>query len=139
MNFTTRGFLSSLRLLPSTLCRSSQSLFHPLQSSSFSFFFSLGFSTPSIVARASLAFMYFCAFKSISAIILGGFFARETTNSLDFNPALKAFSYTLSSASSTSKVPRVKRVTYDLKVSFFPCLMVSKWLASLFGRCLSTK
>ena len=29
--------------------------------------------------------MYFCAFRSISAIVLGGFFVSETTNSLNFN------------------------------------------------------
>jgi len=55
-------------------------------------------------------------------------------NSLDFNPALKVVSYTLSSASSTSKVSRVKRITYDLRVSFSPCLMVSKWSVGLSGR-----
>ena len=99
----------------------------------------MGFSTPYIAAKASSAFIYFCAFKSISAIVLEGFFAKETTNSLDFNPALKVVSCTLSSASSTSKVSRVKRVTYDLRVSFFPCLMVSKWSVGLFGRCPPTK
>ena len=36
-----------------------------------------------------------------------------TINSLDFNPALKVFSYTLSSISSTSKVSLVKRFTYE--------------------------
>ena len=101
--------------------------------------FSLGFSTPSIPTKVSLAFIYFYAFKSISAIFLEGFFARETTNSLDFNWALKVVSYTLSSTSSTSKFSRVKRITYDLKVSFSPYLMVSKWFASLFGRCPPTK
>ena len=80
-------------------------------------------------------FMYFYALKSISTIVLRGFFTREITNSLDFNLALKAVSYTLSSTSSTSKVPQVKRVTYDLTVSFSPCLMVNKWSTSLFGRC----
>ena len=139
MNFTARGFLSSLRLLPSTFYQSSQSFFRHLRSSSFSFFFSLDFSSPLIAARVSSAFICFYAFKSISAIILGGFFARETTNSLDFNPALKVVNCTLSSASSTSKVPRVKCVTYDLKVSFSPCLMVGKWSAGLFGRYPSTK
>ena len=134
MNFTVWGFLSYLYLFPSTFWRSTRSLFRPLRSSSFSFFFSLGFSTPYIAAKASSAFIYFCAFKSISAIVLEGFFARETTNSLDFNPTLKVVSCTLSSASSTSKVSRVKHVTYDLRVSFFPCLMVSKWSAGLFGR-----
>jgi len=53
--------------------------------------------------------MYFYAFRSIFAIVLGGFFASETTNSLDFNPALKVVNCTLSSASSTSRVSRVKR------------------------------
>ena len=114
-----------------TICRSR---FHPLQSSSFSFLFSLGFSPSSITARVSLAFMYFYAFKSISVIVLEGSFAIETTNSLDFNPALKIISCTLSFASSNSKVSWVKRVTYDPGVSFSPCLMVCKWSASLF-RC----
>ena len=77
--------------------------------------------------------MYFYAFRSISAIVFGGFFANETTNSLDFNPALKVVSCTLSSA--TSNVSRVKRFTYDLRVSFCPCLMVSKWFAGLLGCC----
>ena len=79
--------------------------------------------------------MYFYAFRSISAIILGGFFESETTNSLDFNPALKVVNYTLSLATSTSRVSRVKRFTYDLRVSFFPYLMVSKLFASLIGCC----
>ena len=90
----------------------------------------LGLSTPSIDAKASSSFIYFCAFKSISAIVLGGFFTRETMNSLDFNPTLKVVSCTLSFASSTSKVSRVKCVTYYLGVSFSPCLMVSKWSIS---------
>ena len=66
----------------------------------------------------------------------------ETTNFLDFNPVLKVVNYTLSLASwpsSTSRVSRVKHFTYELKVSFFPCLMVSKWSASHFGRCPLTK
>ena len=74
-----------------------------------------------------------------SCRLLGGFFAKETTNSLDFNPALKVVSCTLSFASSTSKISRVKRVTYDLRVSFSLCLMVSKWSAGLFGHCLLMK
>ena len=83
--------------------------------------------------------MYFCAFKSISAIILRGFFVSETMNSLDFIPALKVINYTLSLASSTSKVSRVKCFTYDLMVSFSPCLMVSKWSTGLLRRCPPTK
>ena len=63
----------------------------------------------------------------------------ETTNSLDFNPALKVVNCNLSSASSTSKFSREKCFTYNLKVSFSHCLMVSKWYAGLFGRCLPTK
>ena len=83
--------------------------------------------------------MYFYAFKSISTIILGGFFVNETTNSLDFNPALKDVNCTLSSASSTSRVSQVKRFTYDLRVSFSLCLMVSNWFAGRFRHCLPTK
>ena len=64
---------------------------------------------------------------------------NETTNSMDFNLALKVVNYTLSSTSSTSKVSRVKHFTYDLRVSFSLCLMVSKWSAGLFGRCPPTK
>ena len=60
-------------------------------------------------------------------------------NSLDFNPALKFVSCTLSLVSSTSKISRVKRFTYDLRVSFSPYLMVSKWSASLLGHCPLTK
>ena len=86
-------------------------------------------------ANASSAFMYFCAFRSISAIVLGGFFASETTNSLDFSPALKVINYTLLLASFTSRVSWVKRFTYNLSASFSPCLMVSKWSAGLLGRC----
>ena len=63
----------------------------------------------------------------------------ETTNSLDFNPALKVVNCNLSSASSTSKFSQVKCFTYNLKVSFSHCLMVSKWSAGLFGRCPPTK
>ena len=63
----------------------------------------------------------------------------ETINSLDFSPALKVINYTLSSASSTSKVSRVKHFTYDLRVSFSPCLMVSKWSAGLLGCYPPTK
>mgnify|MGYP007088661151 CR=1 FL=1 len=99
----------------------------------------MGFYTPSIVAKAFLTFIYFYAFRSISAIVLGGFFAKETTNSLDFNPALKVVSCTLLFASSTSKVSQVKHVTYDLRVSFSPCLIVSKWSAGLFGCWLPMK
>ena len=55
-----------------------------------------------------------------------GFFASEATRSLDLNPALKVVSCTLSSASSTSKVSRVKRFTYDHRISFSPCLIVSR-------------
>ena len=88
-----------------------------------------------IVAKASSAFMYFCAFRSIFAIIFEGFFTSETTNSLDFNPSLKVVSCTLSSASFTFRVSRVKCFTYDLKVSFSSCLTVSKWSATLFERC----
>ena len=128
-----------LVLNPSTFWRFARSLFHPLWSSSFSFFFSLGFFASSFAAKASSTFIYFYAFKSIFAIVLGGFFAKETTNSLDFNPALKVVSCTLSFASSTSKISRVKRVTYDLRVSFSLCLMVSKWSAGLFGHCLLMK
>ena len=133
VNFTARGFLSSLHLFPSTFWRSARSLFRPLQSSSFFFFFSLGFSTPSIVANASSTFIYFYTFKSISAIVLEGFLAKETMNSLNFNPALKVFSCTASSTLSTSNVSQVKCITYNLRLSFSPCLMVSKWSAGLFG------
>ena len=58
---------------------------------------------------------------------------------IDFNLALKVVSCTLLSTSSTSSVSRVKRFTYDHKVSFSPCLMVSKWFTGLFGCCLPTK
>ena len=83
--------------------------------------------------------MYFYAFRSISAIIRGGFFASEITNSLDFNLALKVISYTLSSASSTFKVSWMKHFMYDLKVSFSPYLIVSRWSVCLFRHCLPTK
>ena len=33
----------------------------------------------------------------------------------------------------------MKCITYDLRVSFSPCLMVSRWYAGLFGRCPPTK
>ena len=59
----------------------------------------------------------------------------ETTNSLDFNPTLKVVNCTLSSVSSTSRVSRVKHFMYDLRVSFSPYLMVSKWSAGLFRHC----
>ena len=83
--------------------------------------------------------MYFYAFKSIFATVRWGLFTSETTNSLDFNLALNIFSCTLSSFLSTSKVFWVKRFTYDLRISFSPCLMVSKWFAGLFRRCPSMK
>ena len=83
--------------------------------------------------------MYFWAFSSISTIVRGGFFISETTNSLDFNPTLKAVNCTLSSASSTFKVSQVKRFTYDLRVSLSPCLIVNKWFVGLFGCYPSTK
>ena len=110
-------------------------------SSTIVFLPSLFTSLPSsfIAAKASSVFMYFCAFKSISAIVLGGFLVSETTNSLDFNPALKVVNCTLSSTSSTFRVSRVKRFTHDLMVSFSPCLVVSKWFAGHFGRCPPTK
>ena len=59
----------------------------------------------------------------------------ETTNSLDFNLALKVVNFTLSSVLSTSKVSRVKCFTYNLRVSFSPYLMVSKWSIGLLERC----
>ena len=76
---------------------------------------------------------------SISTIVLGGIFTSETTKSLDFNLALKVVNYILSSALSTSTVSRVNRFMYDLRVSFSPYLIVSKWLAILFGCCPPTK
>ena len=60
-------------------------------------------------------------------------------NSLDFSPTLKIVNCTLSLGSSTSKVFQVKHFTYDLRVSFSHCLMVSKWSASLLGYCPSMK
>ena len=111
VNFSGQGFLSSLLLFPSSFRRSTRSLFCPLRSSSFSFFFSLVLSTPSMAAKASSAFMYFYAFNNASGIVLGGFLAREAIKSLDFNPALKVVSCTLLSVSSTSSIPRVKHVT----------------------------
>ena len=113
---------------------SGRSLFCPLRSSSF-LPLSPGFSMSLMAAIASSAFMYFCALISISAIVLGGFFASEATRSLDLNPILKVVNCTLSSASSTSKVSRVKHFMYDLKVSLSPCWMVSRWSAGLLGRC----
>ena len=92
-----------------------------------------------IAAKTSSAFIYFCAFRSIFAIVLGGFFASETTNSLDFNLALKVVNCTLSSASSTFKVSQVKRFMNDLRVSFSLCLMVSKWSVGRFRCCPLTK
>ena len=53
--------------------------------------------------------------------------------------ALKVINCTLSFASSTSKFSRVKHFTYDLRVSFSPCLIVNKWSAYLFGCCPPTK
>ena len=126
-------------LLPLSLVwQSKRSLLHPLRSSSF-LPFSLVFSMSFIAAKASSAFMYFCAFRSISASVFGGFFGSETMNSIDFNPALKVVSCTLSSASSTSRISRVKCFTYDLRVSFSPCLMLSKWSAGILERCAPTK
>ena len=109
-------------------------LFCPLRLSSF-LPLSLGFSSSLITATASSAFIYFYAFKSISAIVFGGFFASEAMRSLDLSPALKVVNCTLSSATSTSRVSRVKRFTYDLRVSFSLCLMVSKWSVGLLGCC----
>ena len=135
MNFTIREVFSSFLLLQSLIWWPWRSLFRPLWFSSF-LPFSPRFSTSFMVAKASSMFMYFCAFKSISTIVLGGFFACETMNSLDFNPALKVVNCTLSSALSTSKVSRVWNA---LRVSFFPCLMVSKWSTGLVERYPSTK
>ena len=134
MNFTVRVPLSSFHLFASVTLWSGRSLFCPLRSSSF-LPLSPSLSSSLIAATASSAFMYFYAFRSISAIVFGGFFASEATRSLDLSPALKVVNCTLSSASSTSKVSRVKRFTYILKVSFSPCLMVSKWSAGLLGHC----
>ena len=124
-SWSIRVPLPSFHLFMSVIRRSNRSLFYPLRSSSFlslspDFFASL------MAATASLAFMYFCIFKSISAIVFEGFFASEATRSLDLNPTLKVVNWTLSSTSSTSRVSRVKRFTYDLRVSLSPCLMVSK-------------
>ena len=100
---------------------------------------SLVFSTSFIATKASSAFIYFYAFRSISAIIFEGFFTSKTTKSLDFNPALKVVNYTLSSTSSTSNVSWVKRFTYNLRVFFSPYLMVSKWSTGLLRHCPLTK
>ena len=94
VNLTIRGALLSFLLLSSLVHWSGRSLFRPLPSSSF-FPLSLVFSTSFMVSRASLAFIYFYALRSISAIVLGGFFASETTNSLNFNLALKVINCTL--------------------------------------------
>ena len=126
--------LSSFRLFTLVILRSGCSLFCPLRLSSF-LPLSHGFSTSLIATTASSTFMYFYAFRSIFTIVFGGFFANEATRSLDLSHALKVVNYTLSSASSTSRVSRVKRFTYDLRVSFSPCLIVSKWSAGLLGRC----
>ena len=134
MNFTVLRVLSSFLLPPLLVQRSGRYLFYPLWSSSF-LPLSLGFSISLMAVNASSAFMHFCAFKSISAIILGGFFASEAMNSLDFSPALKVINCILSSASSSSRISRVNHFTYDLRVSFSPCLMVSKWSAGLLGHC----
>ena len=136
-SYCLRSFIV-LPFAPSLFQRSQHSLLRPLRSSSF-LPFSLVFSTSFIAAKASSAFMYFCAFRSISAIVFGGFFTSETTNSLDFNPALKVVSSTLSSTLSTSNVSQVKRFTYNLRISISPCLMVSKWVAILLKHCPSTK
>ena len=77
--------------------------------------------------------------RAFFSIVFGGFFTSETTNSLDFSLALKVINCTLSSASFTSRVSQVKRFTYNLRVSFSLCLIVSKWSAGLLGRCPSTK
>ena len=138
MNFTVRGVFSFFLLLLSLVWQSWHSLFCPLLLSSF-IPLSPIFSTSFVAAKASSEFMYFYVFRSIFAIVLGGFFASETMNTLDFNLALKVVNYTLLSASSTSRVSRVKRFTYDLWISFSPCLIVSKWSAGLFGCCPPTK
>ena len=133
VNFTVRVLLLSLRLFASTVRRSGRSLFCPLRSSSLPPL-SPGCSLSLIVAIASSTFIYFCAFRIISAIVLGGFFASEATRSLDLSPALKVVSCTLLSTSSTSSVSRVKGFMYNLRVSFSPCLIVSRWSAGLLGR-----
>ena len=92
-----------------------------------------------MAASASSASMYFYAFRSISAIFLEGFFACNTTNSLDFSPALRVVNCTLSLVSSTSRVFLMNCFTYDLRVSFSPCLIVSKWSAGLLRHCPPTK
>ena len=125
VNFTIRVFLSSLRLFVSVVLRSGRSLFYPLHSSSF-LPLSPDFSSSLIAATASSVFIYFYAFRRISAIVLRGFFASEATRSLDLSPDLKVVNDTLSSASSTSKVSRVKHFTYNLKVSFSPYLIMSR-------------
>ena len=125
VNLTIRGLLSSFLLFLSLFRWSGRSLFCPLRPSSF-FALSPGFSASFMAVKASSAFMYFYAFRSISAIVFGGFFAREATRSLDLSPALKVIKCTLSSTSSTSRVSRVKCLTYNLRVSFSPYLMVSK-------------
>ena len=107
------------------------SLLHHLRSS-LTLSFPLDMPSSPIATRASFTFMYFWAFDSISAVVLGRLFMRATTNSLDFNPALKVVNCTLSSASSTSRTSLVKCFTYDLKVSLFPYLIVSRWSAGLF-------
>ena len=138
MNFTVRLLLSSLYLFTSVVRWSRRSLFCPLRSSSLPPL-SPGFSSSLIAATASSSFIYFYAFRNISAIVLGGFFTSEATRSLDLNPALKVVSCTLSSASSTSSVSQVKHFMYDLRVSFSPCLIVSRWSAGLLGCCLPMK
>ena len=100
-------------------------------------------SFPCLLASSHPLWLLMCLQLSYTSILSGAslpsswedYSRVKLRNSLDFRPALKVFSYTLSSASSTSKVSQVKRCTYDLRISFSPCLMVSKWSAGFLGRC----
>ena len=130
VNFTVLEGLSSLLLIDSPLDEGEFLSFFLLFNSSLVFFLC----NPSclIATKASSAFMYFCAFNSISAIDPGGLFASATTKSFDFKPGLKVVNYTLSSALSTSSTSLLNLFTQDLSDSPSPHLIMRRWSAGLF-------
>ena len=59
----------------------------------------------------------------------------EKRNSPDYSPLVNTVTKTLSSASSIKRASLLKRVTYDLRLSFSCCLMFNRLVKDLLYLC----
>ena len=78
--------------------------------------------------RASSLFMYFFALASTSAMLACGFLDMENIKSFDCtpNPAMNAVIVNFSSDTSTFKDSALNLWTYDLRLFYGLCFMVSR-------------